>query len=289
MTHSFSDRERIAETLADVERLYESVPQATCRSCGLCCVTPTITLAEFMRLLQGMLEDWPRERLHAFLGGEMVRSTFYFGNHACRIQEEGLCSLYPHRPLICRLEGMPVLETLGMREERICPYDDGEPRGGPVTRPQIDSWVGRIYEYSERFYNLHEEPYWIDSLNVECWFAVALDERISQPPILRLRGILNEGFDLDGLAEHYADRTRLKEKLDLIDRFMRMTEGHRPRKALKLLERILYDFPRTGSHFYKQGYRYRDLLRAILRSDRVPSRRLRPVEIYEPTSEREAG
>jgi Fe-S-cluster containining protein len=253
----------------DLESLYGGLPSMPCISCGLCCVTPHMTLLEFACLLKGMLAEWPRERLVALVSEPMEPEGRYPGNFKCRVQDgRGLCALHRWRPLICRLEGFPVLNRMGIRDHEICPYITDDQLDVEVKDTDIDRWVAHAFRLSNRFYPVYEEPYWLSSLTPECWMAVALDETIGQEPIMRVQAMIREAFDLDFLEPHYRDITRIAEQFDMVDRFFEEAEKKRPRKAVKILRAILHDFPRTGSYYQSEGLKYFNLMKEIVRKQR---------------------
>lgn len=257
----------LQQTFRQLESLYDELPEAPCVACGLCCVSPHMTFLEFAHLLQGMLTNWPPQRLHDLVHAAPGPEKRYPGNYVCRVQgEKGLCELYPWRSLMCRLEGFPVLDRMGIREVQICPYITDEQVETRLTPAQVDAWVQRLYALDAPWNRAVDEPYWLTGLNLECWLAVALDEKITQLPVRALRNHLRAHFDLDPFAASYVDTTRLADKLELIDRFFQEAhEFRRPRRAVALLNRILGDFPRTGTHFQAEGRQYLELMRAIVR------------------------
>jgi Fe-S-cluster containining protein len=229
-----------------------------------------MTLLEFAWLLNNMLEKWEKGEIIAFVAEEPAPEPRYEGNHVCRIQsEKSLCGLHEFRPMICRLEGLPILNNMGVRDYIICPYILDEQMKTDVKPVEIDEWVTETFKLSSEFYPVYEEPYWLSALNIECWFSVVLDRKISQPSVLKLRDIIRESFDLDFLTEHYNDITQLSRKLDLIDSFFLEAETIKnPRKAISILKDIQNKFPITGSYYYDEADQYLKLMRKITREQR---------------------
>lgn len=261
----------VRDAFSDLEAIYADLPDVPCVACGLCCVTPHITFVEFAHLLDGMLGEWTEEEAIRFVARPMEPERRYPGNHKCGVQseEKGLCSLYEHRPLMCRLEGMPILDRMAIREVQICPYITEAEMPRTVTEAEVDRRVREVFDLAKRFYPVYEEPYWLTALNVETWLALVLDPDITQRPVLAVRRQLRESFDLDFLEPHYVDRTGLARQLDLIDCFFEEAEvKRRPRYAVRALQRILNEFPATGSYWQEEGRRYLDLMRKVLRQEK---------------------
>ncbi|MHC4884174.1 MAG: YkgJ family cysteine cluster protein [Planctomycetota bacterium] len=255
-----------------LEETFTSLPPMPCIACGLCCVSPHITLVEFIYLMDSVLKDWPQERIIELVSTPPEMEPRYPGNFKCRMQtEKGLCDRHEARPLICRLEGFPVLDRIGMRESHICPYIAEEDLEVPVAEADIDRWIGNTFALTNQFYPTYEEPYWLSSLLPECWFAVALDEEIHQPFFVSIRTMIRETLDLDFLVPHYENYTELRQKLGRIDQFFEYAEAKRPRKAVQAIRRVLYDFPYTGTYYQAEGKKYFHLMRDIVRKQKKNS------------------
>ena len=261
---------KLREAFPDLEALFTELPDVPCIACGLCCVTPHLTLAEFAYLLEGLLTQWSREELIDFVTRPMEPEGRYPGNAKCRLQakEKGCCRLYTHRPLMCRLEGLPVLDRMGIRSIEICPYIDERQMSRRVEADEVDTWVQQAFDISGRFYRVYEEPYWMTALNVETWLALLLDPRIEQRPVLAVRSQLLDCFDVAFLAPHYVDRTGFARQLNLIDCFFEEAEvRRRPRLAVEALRRILGEFPNTGSYWQEEGRRYLEFMEEVIRNE----------------------
>ncbi|MHC4887610.1 MAG: YkgJ family cysteine cluster protein [Planctomycetota bacterium] len=255
-----------------LEAIDAVLPPMPCIACGLCCVSPHITLVEFIRLIDSALTDWPPERLIQWVSTPPELERRYPGNFKCRVQtEKGLCDRHEARPLICRLEGFPVLDRIGMRESHICPYITEEDLEVPVGESDIDRWIADTFTVTNQFYPTYEEPYWLSSLLPECWFAVALDETIKQPFFVWIREMIRSTLDLDFLVPHYENYTRLGDKLGRIDQFFEYAEAKRPRKAVQAIRRVLYDFPFTGTYYQAEGKKYFHLMRDIVQQGKKSS------------------
>lgn len=253
----------LADLLSDLEALYAELPDVPCIACGTCCVTPHITAVELAYLLSGLGKD--PAALKALVAGKMVKSERYQGNFLCRAQDDaGRCTVHPFRPLACRLEGMPILDEMGMRDEPVCehirPGDMEE-----VTREQIEGWIQAAFDLSAQVHPVSEEPWFVNGLNLECWWAVLFDPEITQPFFLQIRTTFREAYDLEDVAQSYTDRTGFARKLALIETYFEMIEAKRPDKAFRLMRQVLQEFPRTGSHYALEGRTYLRFAKDLMR------------------------
>ncbi len=261
------------DALARLEGVYAGLPQVPCNGCGICCVTPHMTLVEFAFLLRGVIDNLGGDAAALLAAGEMRPSGKYPGNFLCALQDEqARCAAHAWRPLACRLEGLPVLDRMGFREQKICPHICDSDMDAQVTQTMVEEWTRDVFALNRPFYRLLEEPYWVDALNLECWLAVLLDPDVTQPFFLRMRKQLAGVIDVKVFAGHYADRTGFARKLTLIDRFFAANEERKPEQALKCIRRIVHEFPRTGTHFREQGGKYFRLMKQLVRETKQGKR-----------------
>ncbi|TCO78726.1 YkgJ family cysteine cluster protein [Marinisporobacter balticus] len=90
----------------DLYRIYETIPQGKCLGCTRCCVESVPThFIEFLNIFQHMTNEralyeklFPKIIGYYFL--EMVKK-----NHCPFLDDEGMCSIYNYRPLVCRSFG----------------------------------------------------------------------------------------------------------------------------------------------------------------------------------------
>jgi Fe-S-cluster containining protein len=91
-------RSRIDEKIKKLEELHGS--DITCHSgCMACCTNLTVFPVEFFAIQ----EDLKKTRT-------IQRASFFNESAPCGfLNEEGLCRIYPFRPIICRTHGLPIL------------------------------------------------------------------------------------------------------------------------------------------------------------------------------------
>jgi len=252
----------LRDAFDELEKIYAQPPALPCVSCGTCCVTPHLTLVEFAYQLDSLLTLLSPEEISALMDAPMPEAEHLPGNYLCKLQNaENKCLSHPGRSLSCRLEGLPLMDLLANRITPICPHITDQDVASDVTAELISQWQDRLSALNAGFHTVMEEPYWLESLNLECWWAVALDPKITQPFFLQIRQHLADTFDLSLFAPHYVDTTDLSRKLNLIDAFFAANEQKNPDKAFKLIRQVMHDFPRTGTYYRREAQEYFKLMK----------------------------
>ncbi|MHB8066778.1 MAG: YkgJ family cysteine cluster protein [Desulfobaccales bacterium] len=245
---------RVSDAFPDLEALYQALPPVPCEGCGSCCVTPHLTLVEFAYLLRHLENNFSRPEMITLLQAPMVPAAHFAGNFLCPLQDrDGLCRVYPARSLSCRAEGLPVIDSMSGREAPACRQSEQKRLATEVTEAAVRDWLSRLSAISMTYHAFYEEPYFLNSLNIECWFAVMLDPKIRQPFFIQLRNLLKKEFNSDFLTPYYTDHTNLAGQLDLIDKFFHACRRKRPRRALAAMRRVIEEFPGTGSYYQYEG------------------------------------
>ncbi len=239
---------------ADLKALYQALPPVPCEGCGSYCVTPHLTLVEFVYLLRYLGENFSRPEMITLLQAPMVPAARFPGNFLCPLQDQkGLCRVYPARSLSCRAEGLPVIDAMSGRMAPVCRQGKQKQLDLEVTEMTVGDWLNRVGAISMAYHAFYEEPYFLNALNIECWFAVMLDPKIRQPFFIKLRNLLRTEFNFEFLAPYYLDHTDLAAQLDLIDKFFHACRQKRPRQAVAAMRRVIAEFPRTGSYYQHEG------------------------------------
>ena len=256
---------KIRRAFADLTALYNNVPAVPCTGCGYCCVSPTMTVVEFAFLLDHIFAHLAMDEIASLLTRPMEPAAHMKGNTLCPLQKEDKhCRFYGVRCLSCRIEGIPALEGMGIREERICPHITEDQVQTEVTAESVDTWIQEVFRLSQPVHEVSVEPYFLNAVNLECWWAIALDRAITQPFFTRIREALWAEWDLAELQPHYVDHTRLALKLSLIDTFFAESEAHSPQKALKAIRRVIHEFPQTGTYYQHEGQEYFKLMKRVV-------------------------
>lgn len=147
---------RMKELYELMDSAYDSVQRHygfTCEGCADNCCTQRFahhTLAEYRYLLEGMLAAEPQlarsiitKAREVVAGYEREKETGTMEHFMCPVNFDGLCRLYEHRPMICRMHGLP---------HRYRRPDGREVRGGGCERFEADKrtdWsVNRTQAYT---------------------------------------------------------------------------------------------------------------------------------------------
>lgn len=248
-------RKEMQQDLIELEKVYRQTLPVPCNRCGRCCICPHLSFIELIPLLHQMVEVFSAEELRAMVAAEPVISEYHMSNIACPLLKDNACSCYATRPLSCRLEGIDILDELTHRE-RICSYQKGAVSRERFGGAEIENLLEAATGINARYCGMLEEPYYFDSVNIYCWFAVMFDRDITQQFFLDLRGKIFAEIDLSYLADSYVNHTRLNEKLDLIDRFFVLNEEKKAVEALECMKQVNEGFIYTGAYFYPQSNVY---------------------------------
>lgn len=118
--------QRIASLYAEMDREYSriarSAPSFSCSGCTDNCCTQRFyhyTLAEYLYLMEGLKATARERRELIFRRARVVAGSYEHEAAAgrtfklnCPVNEDGLCTLYEWRPMICRLHGLPHRFTM---------------------------------------------------------------------------------------------------------------------------------------------------------------------------------
>lgn len=252
------------QAMTELNLLYATLPETGCDACGTCCVSPHITFVEFAFLLQHIVPRWPREARERLVAEPPVASECYEGNLLCPLQDaQGRCAIYEQRPLICRLEGHPIMEELGVRTEAICPRTS-ERDAPPITAEEVDAWVESACLLANRCGAPSGEPYWLTALNLQCWFALAVDPDLERPPFVLLRRQLRSLGQLEPFAAAYVDHTGFAKKVRDVEAFFELvSQQGDPAEAIAILEHIRDAYPFTGSYYQAEAMQYLELMHQL--------------------------
>lgn len=238
---------------AELEGIYAQCPVLPCTMCAKCCTSPHLTLVEFLRLLDWLLKEMPREKLIALVRSEPEISQRMQGHLQCPLLEGNRCLAYQGRGLVCHLMGIPKLNMVFGLSEPLCADITEEQMPKPFGVDDIEEAMDRVATLNGQYYEYLSEPYFLDALNLQSWFAVCLDPGISQSFFLNIRKIIRDEYDLAFLEEHYQNHTRLREKIDLIDQFFEFNAQQKAPEALFCMQQVRSAFPNTGAYYVNQA------------------------------------
>lgn len=243
----------------ELKLIYAELPEVKCQACGTCCVSPTVTLLEFVYLMDDLCRSGGEDLLASFLNKPTEFHARHDGNLVCRLLgPEGKCLAHSHRTMACRLHGLPVINELGIRNLENC--EKVEPRLQPqIPVDRLRAWLGRLTTLSENIQEKYEEPYWLTGLNLECWLAVVYDPLMDMGPFRRAKEILQSRFPM--LREFgFKNETRLREKVDKISMLFEFFSVGVSEDVLEILDSIMNDYPQTGTYYLKEAEDYKKVL-----------------------------
>ncbi len=249
---------------SDLDNVYKACPDLPCIKCGICCSSPHLSFVEFCYFLDYALRAVSQEKLIEIVSKEPEPSKRLNGHIECPLLEDKLCVIHGGRGISCRYIGVPELSAGYGLNEPLCPHITHENMGVKVTVDEIENALDVLAGYNAEIYEYLSEPYYLDALNLQCWFAVCLDKNITQPLFVKLRGIIREKFDLDFLEPYYKNTTRIKEKLDLVDRFFEFNEQQKPQEARFCMEQVRDNFPNTGAYYNTQSHIYIEFMNSLI-------------------------
>ncbi len=252
---------RFAEVFAELEHIYAALPAVACTACGRCCASPEMTLLEAAHLLRVLLAQRGPAGLRALHEAPLRAKETHAGNLFCKIQQEdGLCSLHPVRPLICRLEGAPALDRLGSHPYASCVGMDRSGQAEPFGEDEIQGWLQRVFDLSQHLLPSYQAPYWLGVLSLDAWLALVFDPSLALSPFAEARTLLLELLDEPALEAADPTPSDLGQRVAGVGRFFAALKARQPRVALRELESALRAGPGAGAYYLSEGQRYLDLL-----------------------------
>jgi len=247
-----------------LESLYHELPEVACQGCGFCCVSPTITLAEFIHHLRHALRALPRAELMSRITAAPELHPEHEGNLRCAWLDGSRCAVHAGRSASCRIFGVPSLASLGVSDLVQCKNNItvtfGDGSAGFITK-----WIERLFDINRELYAFDVEPYFIRGLNLECWLDIYFDTTLDFDVFADIRRHMRKAADLDFCAREYRPKTGIREKIDKISVLSAMM-GMGDRETMRGLVRSIRDeYPVTGTWFVEEANAY---LREMEKADR---------------------
>ncbi len=255
--------EKMDKVQDELQKIYQRTPDVPCGECGRCCISPHMSFIEVVGLLRRMIEVFSEEQLRTIISSRPIISEFHMSNIVCPLLVNNKCSCYDNRPLSCRLEGIDVLDKLTHRE-RICNHQSGAVDENNFGGQEIEEVLEEANVLNIPYCGNMEEPYYFDSVNLHCWFAIMFDPDIKQEFFLDIRRKLLFEVDLEYLADSYVNHTHLNDKLNLIDNFFVLNDQQKAEEALACMEKVNNDFPYTGAYYYPQANVYINFMKDLI-------------------------
>lgn len=234
--------------------IYAHIPQVGCQACGECCVTPHVTLIEFSYMMDFLLDN-PDHLLETLLKVVPYHPD-YPGYFKCRFQtQDNFCSIYPHRPLACRMHGQPILEKMGMHYHVYCNKIKSVERD--LTQEEVYAFLDKTNDLNKGYYPYYTSPYWVSGLNIETWLTILFTD-LDRSFFNLLKKILDNNLHLSQLSAYFSQHVHLEQKLSLIEKFQIDFSAGRFADLSVLLDKIQNDFPDTGAYYYFEADLYRN-------------------------------
>lgn len=253
----------IAQLLEDA---YQGVSSIDCSGCsGDCCVSPTMTAPEFVRMMHWANKNYSQDVLQALLTQTSREHFRYADNAFCRFQDpHGLCTNYHGRALACRLHGHEAMREFASPGTEFCHRN---PAGNHDLSPQIvTKLVENIRTANEIAEIPFEAPYFLWSLNLEGWLDFAYHPELSRnrPALQPLWAYLTDHLELPSLPAPIASHTTIAGKLNCIDKlYMALDESNAP-AAMEFLRQLQEDFPSCGSYYIEEASQMLEMLKDVL-------------------------
>jgi hypothetical protein len=245
-----------------IESAYEGVPSIDCSGCsGDCCVSPTMTAPEFVRMMHWARENFGLEKLTEILMQPSREHFLYADNAFCRFQDPGgLCTSYQGRAIACRLHGHEAMRAFASEGTEFCTRN---PSGNTaMTSEQVEPLIENIRKALSLSGIPYSSPYFLISLNLECWLDFAYHPEWSKdrPALLPTRQYLDQFIELPKLPQHRCNTT-LEGKLNTIDKLFAAIEKEDSARIEALLQELHDDFPSCGSYFLEELAAMKEMFR----------------------------
>ncbi len=243
----------------EAKQLYKELPTLDCKQCGLCCVSPTSTLTEFIYLAHYLQKNVPKERVLKYLKTPVQPHPDYEGNVQCMFLENSNCTIHEGRPGACRLFGIPSLCELEISNMEECKNSITIIKGsGDISF--INSWLEKLFCLDEGLYDFGTEPYYIKGFNIQCWFDIYFDESFDIDIFSDIKTVMKNNFDLSKFTEYYTPKTGLREQIDKISILSTLIGSCEKEALSKALNSIKNDYPLTGTYFYDEANEFLKIL-----------------------------
>jgi Fe-S-cluster containining protein len=234
---------------------YDSLPSLHCGDCwGECCVSPTVTVAEFIYMMKFAQKEFSLLRFTEFLEQDIREHPVHLGNAHCRFQhkENGNCQVYPGRGMACRLHGHEALRAFETEEMVFC--DKKPDHDLKLNHKTLEDKLETLRELNGEFGLAFEAPYYLVSLNIESWIDLVYLPEINtnRPDLLQLKNTIINHCELPTIPNKRA-LTTLSGHLNQIDKVYKALNSQDWKTALLTLKSTHLDYPSTGSFFLEES------------------------------------
>ncbi len=238
-----------------LQSLYDKIPGVPCiAGCTACCVTPNVTLCEYIFLVCELCERYTGSELSDLIVTPMRNHPWFEGNYYCRFQnDKGICINHIGRGAACRLHGLPVIQKLGVSNMENCTIMEQN------LLPQIEVdtaqlWLEELLALNKALYPTYGESFLrLIGLNIECWLDITYSDNINSEELREYQTLIHQYCPQLPSLENYKAFTEIFEKIDTIQLLDMCVQLGDKDSALKALNKLISGFPTTGTFFAEQA------------------------------------
>ncbi len=247
------------DIIGELDLLYQELPEVDCKKCGLCCVSPTCTLSEFIYLFDYLQKSVNPEKVKEYILSPPEIHTDCEGNLRCIFLKNNSCAIHAARTGACRLFGIPSLKELKLTNMEECKNKTTVIKGN-CNIAFIKSWLDKLYLLEKKQYHYGIEPYFIKGFNIQCWLDIYFDDSLDFDVFSDIKNIMKHYINLSSYEDSYEPKTGLKEKIDKISILTTLLDSGDREAIHKLLLSIRNDYPATGIYFYDETTAFLEVL-----------------------------
>ncbi|HSQ41066.1 MAG TPA: YkgJ family cysteine cluster protein [Fibrobacteraceae bacterium] len=237
-----------------ISQAYAGVPSLDCQGCpGDCCVSPTMTAPEFVRMMHWARQHFTETRLIEILRSPSREHLEFADNVFCRFQgNNGLCTNYEGRALACRLHGHEAMRAFATSDSEFCHRNP--PGNTAMLSEQVEPLLENIRQTLVLAGISYEPPYFLLSLNLESWIDLAYHSEWAEhrPTLAPTSQYLSSWLELPPMRFRPC-HTTLEGKLKAIDRLFDAIETGIFPSVGEILREIREDFPSCGSYYLEES------------------------------------
>lgn len=248
-----------------IQKAYESVPGLSCTGCkGECCVSPTMTAAEFILMMDYVQKNWSEQDWIQLLNTPSLEHLHWHGNSYCRFQsrESGYCLVYPGRALACRLHGHDALKNYATPDSVFCDYNPDKEQ--KLNTDLLERLLEPVRTGIDTIGAPNEAPFYFVSLNLESWLDFYFHPELAKdrPQLEKCWMDLRSQIRIDKCSEIM--RTTLDGKLNTIEKAFASFIEKDYQTALAHFQALQSDFPSVGTYFVTEASMWEDHCKDLL-------------------------
>lgn len=254
-------------TFDTILQAYQNVPSLQCTGCkGECCVSPTMTAAEFAIMMCYLMEKPTEQNWIDMLNRPSVEHEHWHGNSYCRFQDRttGYCLVYSNRALACRLHGHDALKAYETPESVFC--DLNPDVNHELDMPLLEKLLLPVQTEVGIFGSPYEAPFYFVSMNLECWLDFYFHPELAagRPQLEKTWMDLRRIIKIDNVSGLV--RTTLGGKLNLIEKAFQAVLEENFSEAILSFQSLQTDFPSVGTYFLEEAKLWENECRQMLDS-----------------------